>query len=437
MKAYVKTPEPELNETFAYVLDYWPVLTRAGDSLALPLPGRFVKPGGFFKMFFYWDSYFIILGLVVQGEWELAREIVDNLIYEVEQLGLVPNYNGTDTVCRSRSQPPFLTAAICEVYPYVNDQTWLARAVNAATQEYYGYWLTEPHLTETGLSRYYDMGQNGCVTVPDTPHYRAIAESSWDNTPRFGDDATQVVPVDLNCQLYRYELDLALFSEMLGRHAEAREWKARSEARRELINRYLWDEESGFYWDYDLRSRERLHSTPRCLSSFVPLWAEVADQAQAARTLEHLSVFEYKHGVVTCEAGWPDDTEHNYPTGWAYSHWYVANGLRRYGYDAEATRIAVKWLRLVARKRAEIGTLRERYNVVDPDEPLPGRYRPQRGFGWTNGVFAALLTRVIFGIEADLISGQPRWSPSLPDEWHREEVHPYLPNYPWPDGYTF
>jgi len=91
---------------------------------------------------------------------------------------------------------------------------------------------------------------------------------------------------------------------------------------------------------------------------------------------------------------------------------------------------------LLARKRAETGALWERYNVVNPDEPVPGRYPPQRGFGWTNAVFAALLTRVIFGAEANLTTGRPRWDPSLPDEWQGqgEEVHLRLPNYPWPDG---
>lgn len=158
---YIKTPERDLNQTFMHILDYWPSLTQSGDSLAFSLPGRFVRPGGFFKMFFYWDSYFILLGLVVQGKCQLAREIVENLIVEIEEFGFVPNYNDPKTVCRSRSQPPFLTAAITEVYPFVNELSWLERVVRAAIQEYEGYWLVEPHLTETGLSRYCDTGHRG------------------------------------------------------------------------------------------------------------------------------------------------------------------------------------------------------------------------------------------------------------------------------------
>jgi hypothetical protein len=136
-----------------------------------------VPPGGFFKMFVYWDTYFTLLGLVVQGQWELAAGMVDNLVYAVERLGHVPGYVSAKTACRSRSQSPYLTAAILEILPYRSqgDPAWLARAAAAAEREYRRYWTAEPHLTDTGLSRYVDLGHNGCVTVPDTPHYRA-----WD-----------------------------------------------------------------------------------------------------------------------------------------------------------------------------------------------------------------------------------------------------------------
>jgi neutral trehalase len=86
MKPSVSTPEPGLDATFDHILEYWPVLTRRGESLAFPLSGRFVKPGGIFKWFFYWDSYFTLLGLVVQGKWRLAREMVESFIAEISCL---------------------------------------------------------------------------------------------------------------------------------------------------------------------------------------------------------------------------------------------------------------------------------------------------------------------------------------------------------------
>jgi Trehalase len=63
--AWVTTPEPAINRTFAHVAAHWPDLTRPGAWLAFPLPHPYVRPGGFFKMFVYWDCYFILLGLVL------------------------------------------------------------------------------------------------------------------------------------------------------------------------------------------------------------------------------------------------------------------------------------------------------------------------------------------------------------------------------------
>jgi alpha,alpha-trehalase len=429
-EAWVRTPEPELDQAFSYVLGHWPELTRPGSWLALPLPNPYVRPGGFFKMFAYWDSYFILLGLVVQGRWELAVGIVDNMLHAIEQLGHVPGYISAKTACRSRSQSPFLTSAIREIAPFVADPGWLARAADAAEREYLEYWTAPPHQTGYGLSRYVDSGGDGCVTVPDTRHYRAMAESGWDNTARFGADTTAVVPVDLNAQLFRYEQDLADFSDMLGRPEAGARWRDRAAARRDLINRYLWVEVEGFYRDLDLRTGGPLAGAPRSLSSFVPLWAGAADPTQAARMVEHLPLFEHDHGLAACEPGWLDGDQHDYPTGWAYSHWYVAEGLHRCGYPQQAARVALKWLRLVARKFEATGVFLERYNVVDPDGPTPGRYRPQPGFGWTNGVFAALLVRIVLGIRPDELSPVP----AFPLPWPDGNVRACLPRYPWPKG---
>lgn len=420
----LKSPEPLLDQAFSAAVASWPALTRPGDSLAFPLPGRYVAPGGFFDWFFYFDSCFTIPGLTACGQWQLAREVVDGLVASVEEFGMVPNYNSPKAVCRSRSQPPFLTSAIIEVSPTVPDRVWLERAVAAATTEYEQYWTREPHLTGLGLSRYVDPTGEGCGTVPDTPHHRAMAESGWDNTARFGSDASRVVPIDLNAQLFRYETDLSQLCETLGDRANDARWAERARVRRDRVNELCWDEDTGWFHDVSLDTGRWLEGTPRSLASFVPLWAALATDAQAARIVDHLSLFEAPHGLTATEPGWDDGTEHTWPTGWAYSQWYVCDGLRRYDYRRHSQRLALKWLRRVARTFAETGEFLERYNVVDPTGPTPGRYRPQPGFAWTSAVFIALVVRVLFGLQPD---GQQ--TGALPDDWV-EEGHLTLAGYP-------
>jgi len=62
------------------------------------------------------------------------------------------------------------------------------------------------------------------------------------------------------------------------------------------------------------------------------------------------------------------------------------------------------------------------------------RFSPERGFAWTNGVFAALLARIIFGIEAERNSAEIESHPSFPQEWAGGETQIYLPSYPWLEG---
>ena len=99
--------------------------------------------------------------------------------------------------------------------------------------------MIEPPVSPSGLLRCRHVCQTedekGVCDEIEFPgrDYRAIGESGWDNTPRFGHDATQVIPVDLNCQLYRYELDLAGFSDRLGEKEKAAEWRARANKRRD------------------------------------------------------------------------------------------------------------------------------------------------------------------------------------------------------------
>src|SRR5581483_10280826 len=122
----------------------------------LYLPRPYVVPGGRFNEMYGWDSYFIQVGLLRDGEIELARDMADNFLYEIRHYGKILNANRTYYL--GRSQPPFLTEMLLGVYERTHDKQWLADAY-PAVEAYYKFWMSEPHLTaQTGLSRYYDVG---------------------------------------------------------------------------------------------------------------------------------------------------------------------------------------------------------------------------------------------------------------------------------------
>ncbi len=127
----------------------------------LYLPHKYVVPGGRFNEMYGWDSYFIIRGLLSDKRMELAQGMVENFFFEIEHYGAVLNANRTYYL--TRSQPPFLTSMILDVYDAKKDagqedRAWLEKAYGYAVRDH-NLWTREPHLAgSTGLSRYFDFG---------------------------------------------------------------------------------------------------------------------------------------------------------------------------------------------------------------------------------------------------------------------------------------
>ncbi len=78
------------------------------------------------------------------------------------------------------------------------------------------------------------------------------------------------------------------------------------------------------------------------------------------------------------------------PNGWAPLQWMAVAGLRQYDQLRLAQTIATRWLGVVERVYQQTGKLMEKYNVCEGRPGGGGEYPGQDGFGWTNGVAAAL-----------------------------------------------
>jgi len=152
-------------------------LTNAG---LLYLPEPYVVPGGRFNEMYGWDSYFILLGLEADHREALAKGMVDNFLFEIENYGGVLNANRTYYL--TRSQPPFLTSMIRAVYenPASFPQTpegrgvarrWLERAYSLAKKDHSVWERPEHHAGITGLARYFDYGTGPVPEMADDSTY--------------------------------------------------------------------------------------------------------------------------------------------------------------------------------------------------------------------------------------------------------------------------
>jgi alpha,alpha-trehalase len=225
---------------------------------------------------------------------------------------------------------------------------------------------------------------------------RSMRESGFDVSFRFGSFSGQThhfAPVCLNSLLYKTELDLAEISKILGKPDQAEEWKKKAAARQQLMNKYLWNQDCGLYFDYNAVTNTL--STYEYAATFYPLWVGAASPEQAAAVVKNLAKFEQPGGIAMStresEAQW------DFPYGWAPIQLLVVEGLRRYGYRVEADRIAENFLTMVVQNYEKDHTIREKYNVVTRSSATRirvGYSQNEIGFGWTNGVFSELLAQL-------------------------------------------
>jgi alpha,alpha-trehalase len=222
---------------------------------------------------------------------------------------------------------------------------------------------------------------------------RAMRESGFDISFRFGPYGAAThhyAPVCLNSLLYRVEKNMEQIARVLGRQEEAKTWAARAEARRAAIVKYLWDESRGMFFDYDFTRGER--STYDYVATFYPLWAGLATPEQARAVEKNLKLFERPGGVMTSTT--VTGVQWDAPYAWAPLQLLTAEGLRYYGFDEDANRVSYEFLAMVRDEYMRDGTIREKYDAITRSAKVhveAGYDMNVIGFGWTNGVFLALL----------------------------------------------
>ncbi|NJN02289.1 MAG: alpha,alpha-trehalase [Leptolyngbyaceae cyanobacterium SL_1_1] len=413
-----------------------PEASQIKEHGLLYLPYDYVVPGGRFNEMYGWDSYFIMLGLLHDGEVGLAQSMVDQLVYEIDHYGTVLNANRTYML--NRSQPPILTRMVLRLFEVTQDKTWL-QSILPSVEHYYFYWVVPPHLNQiTGLSHYNALGNGPAPEVVASErdeagrtHYdrvreyyreheitdydvslyydreadrltelfyqgdRSMRESGFDITNRFGPFSADIIhcaPVCLNVLLYQMETDIAQIQNILGHREAIAYWQQQSETRHQLIDQFLWDEPTGLYFDYNFRTGQR--RPYEFVTTFFPLWAGIASEAQAQRTVENLAKFEAPGGLLT--STYVSGNQWDAPFGWAPLQLFAIEGLQRYGYTTEAQRVASKFINMVIQEFEKSGTLVEKYDVVRcsaqvSDEIHFGYSSNEIGFGWTNGVLLELL----------------------------------------------
>jgi alpha,alpha-trehalase len=423
---FVADPTSSVTEHISHLWHHLERRNRRDRGSLIALPYTYVVPGGRFNEQFYWDSYFIMLGLAAEGRWDLLEGMVKNFAYMMRKFGFIPTANRTYFL--TRSQPPFFShmvrllarhkgkKVLVEYLPYLLKEYrfWMKGSTKLSKQEHRAFARVVEAKDGTLLNRYYDnkMTPRPESLDEDTEtaehvierdaerlylHLRAGAESGWDFSSRWFNDendirtihTADIIPVDLNVLMYQLELTIAESYQLLKQPLLMRKFQKLADRRARSINTLCWDDDKQFYTDYNFH-----HDQPTgrlSLAGVFPLFGKIASTKQAAAVAAIIeSDFLKNGGLITtlCDNSQQWDS----PNGWAPLHYIVIEGLRNYGHHSLANDIKHRWITTNMKVYHAQHKLVEKYNVVDGDGlGGGGEYPLQDGFGWTNGVLAALL----------------------------------------------
>ncbi|KAH8729087.1 Six-hairpin glycosidase-like protein [Phaeosphaeriaceae sp. PMI808] len=340
---------PVVEDFTRQVIDIWPDLTRryvgAGNCTGcvtsfIPVNRTFVVAGGRFREPYYWDSFWIIEGLLrTQGSFtQIAENMIENFLDLVEDIGFVPN--GARRYYENRSQPPLLTQMVRIYVEYTQNYTLLERALPLLEQEY-DFWVKNRTVTLNRAGRNYSLNHYAVdntqprpesyyedyVTANNQTYFnkqgkqfntsRALneseiaslysnlasgAESGWDYSLRWTKNPSDavsdtsfplrslntrsIIPVELNSILYYNEKTIADFHRREGNYTAARLWSQRAANRSEAMTALLWNTEHYSYFDYNMTSSAQNvytladnTSTPLALAGAPPgqqIWFQIS-----------------------------------------------------------------------------------------------------------------------------------------------------------------
>lgn len=418
----------------------WDILTRDADKVVegsslIPLPNPYVVPGGRFNEIYYWDSYFVMLGLQVSGKINLIENMVDNFSWLIEKVGYVPN--GNRTYFLGRSQPPFY-ALMVDLLAEEKGEDILVKYLPFLKKEY-AFWMdgkallendnsivAKNHIVKLGegefLNRYFDQHHQPRAEMlatdlelakkTDRPanelfsDVRAACESGWDFSSRWLQDAndlttiytTEILPVDLNCLLYFLEKTIARayvsrFSKTdspSNDEDKSLHFQQLANQRKALILKYFWNEKTDFFHDYDFVKKEQTEVLT--MAGVFPLFFKIAKKEQAEKCAEVIEKHFLKAGGLVTTSNYSNE-QWDAPNGWAPLQWFGIQGLRNYDFYILSKKITDSWVKLNTDVYHRTGKLLEKYNVEDTSLLSGGgEYEVQDGFGWTNGVLLKLLS---------------------------------------------
>ena len=189
-----------------------------------------------------------------------------------------------------------------------------------------------------------------------------------------------------NSILCKSELDLGKMAETLGYDASIH--YERADKVKTAINKKLFDETEGIYYNFDLKHQK--HIKRDTIFSYMPLFAGIPDKDMGEVVLDTLRTHCFCIADMDCVAipsydmCQVDFEGEFYWRGpvWVNINWYIAQGVRQYG-EAELS----EWI------ENSLIALADRYGFYEYYDPDSGKGLGEKDFSWTAALIIDLIAQ--------------------------------------------
>ncbi|CAH1388531.1 unnamed protein product [Nezara viridula] len=404
---------------------------------SIPLPNSFIVPAGKIKEMPYWDSFFIILGLLSCDMPITAKDMIKNMLYLIENFGYV--LHSSRIYYEGRSHPPMLPIIMDLYFRNTFDFDFIKESIEIIEKELI-HWKKNKTVIVNYEGMEYEMYYYNNISEGPRPeafrddmssgtlansreelqdHFtciKAASESGWafstrwfvvhgfNHGSRSNTRTPDIIPVDLNAIMHRNFCLLQKWYKRMGDQHKSKEYWVKAEELCSAINTVLWNERINIWKDYDFRNQKLRNYF--YLSNFMPLFTRSYKHRPNEMTQMILNYLN-KYNMDRYDGGLPASTEYSgelwdFPNALPPLQYFLITGLDLIG-TATASELAFhfadKFINACYKGYYEHGTMFGAYDCL-----MPGRFgigledieygcEIGEGYGWTNGVILSLLRR--------------------------------------------
>lgn len=414
-----KLPSPVIEDKPEWIELYWKSWRLAFEHFKKPPEGSpFVAnyiDEAFAPNIFQWDTFFMIMFARYANHIFPSIESLDNFYCRQYENGYIcreiVEATGEDFVFEGREHtvnPPLFSWAEIENFKITGDKTRFKDVLPVL--EKYAEWLEKYRKKEkTTHDLYWQTGLG----------------SGMDNTPRSGSGW-----VDMSSQMVMMYYDMAAMCLNLNLKNKEEIYRRKAEKIIELINKFMWNEEDGLYYDVDDDGNQIKWKTVAC---FWPMLAGVANVNQSLKLLDNLKdpkSFWRKIPFPSLAADqkyYAADGKYWLGSVWAPTNVMIIKGLDKFGignenaysFDEFAVLATEEYLNGIYEVYKKTGTLWENYS---PEAFARGIWSRPDFVGWTGCGPIQLLIENILGFRPNGADNSLTWHLSRIDKHGIEKL---------------